>query len=436
MASSINASLTAGIVQTADTSGNLNLQSGGTTIVAITSSGAAITGALSSTSGATIQGLTVGLGGGALTYNTALGVNALSSGSLTGNYNTAAGYGTLPNNTSGALNVAFGVSTLATNTTGSSNSGLGTSSLNLNTTGSYNTAVGADALRSNTTASNNTAIGYQAGYTSSTGANFAYFGYQAGYAATGSAGTFLGFQAGLAVTTGASNTFVGAKAGEVVTTGAANTILGRYNGNQGGLDIRTASNYIVLSDGDGNPRAFCTPSGVFSFPQNFLGSWQGSSGSNTLVNDGAQFYPSTDNTLKLGYPSFRWTTVYATTALINTSDANQKQQILDLNEAEKAVAKRIKSLIKTFKFNDSVAEKGDKARIHIGVIAQEVQSAFIAEGLDPNKYAMFCSDTWYEVDGKPKNDDGFYTKDTLNAIEVTRLGIRYDQLLAFVISTL
>jgi len=27
-----------------------------------------------------------------------------------------------------------------------------------------------------------------------------------------------------------------------------------FNGNAGGLDIRTASNYIVLSDGDGNPR--------------------------------------------------------------------------------------------------------------------------------------------------------------------------------------
>jgi hypothetical protein len=46
MASSINASLTAGIVQTADTSGNLNLQSGGTTIVAITSTGASVTGLL------------------------------------------------------------------------------------------------------------------------------------------------------------------------------------------------------------------------------------------------------------------------------------------------------------------------------------------------------------------------------------------------------
>ena len=31
-------------------------------------------------------------------------------------------------------------------------------------------------------------------------------------------------------------------------------ILGSYDGNQGGLDIRTGNNNIVLSDGDGNPR--------------------------------------------------------------------------------------------------------------------------------------------------------------------------------------
>ena len=33
-----------------------------------------------------------------------------------------------------------------------------------------------------------------------------------------------------------------------------NTIIGSYNGNQNGLDIRTSSNNIVLSDGDGNCR--------------------------------------------------------------------------------------------------------------------------------------------------------------------------------------
>jgi hypothetical protein len=50
-------------------------------------------------------------------------------------------------------------------------------------------------------------------------------------------------------------------AGYFVTTGAKNTILGAYNGNQGGLDIRTASNYVVLSDGDGNPRGYFDGSG-------------------------------------------------------------------------------------------------------------------------------------------------------------------------------
>jgi hypothetical protein len=47
MAASINASTSAGVVTTADTSGNLNLQSNGTTIVALTSAGAAVTGTLS-----------------------------------------------------------------------------------------------------------------------------------------------------------------------------------------------------------------------------------------------------------------------------------------------------------------------------------------------------------------------------------------------------
>ena len=49
----------------------------------------------------------------------------------------------------------------------------------------------------------------------------------------------------------------------MLTTGSKNTILGAYSGNQGGLDIRTASNHIVLSDGDGNPRGRFNSSGDF-----------------------------------------------------------------------------------------------------------------------------------------------------------------------------
>jgi hypothetical protein len=79
----------------------------------------------------------------------------------------------------------------------------------------------------------------QSGYTNVTGVSNVYVGISAGYTATGS-----------------YNTFVGQGSGETISSGAKNSILGRYNGNQGGLDIRTASNYIVLSDGDGNPRAW------------------------------------------------------------------------------------------------------------------------------------------------------------------------------------
>jgi len=153
--------------------------------------------------------------------------------------------------------------------------------------------------------------------------------------------------------------------------------------------------------------------------------------------DNAQTYPVLDNTLSLGLASYRWTAVYAVNGTIQTSDQNQKQDILELNDAEKRVATRIKSLIKKYRFKDAVIEKGDAARIHIGVIAQEVQSAFVAEGLDATRYGVFCSDTWYEVDGKPSPIASEpYTENTPNAVPTTRLGLRYEELFAFVISVL
>lgn len=128
------------------------------------------------------------------------------------------------------------------------------------------------------------------------------------------------------------------------------------------------------------------------------------------------FIPLADNTNSLGTGGSRWSVVYAGTGAINTSDETLKQDIKSLDEKELAVAKIIKGLIKKFKFKDAVIAKGDEARIHVGVIAQEVQSAFEAEGLDANNYALFCSDIL---------EDG-----------TARLGIRYDELLAFVIASL
>lgn len=106
--------------------------------------------------------------------------------------------------------------------------------------------------------------------------------------------------------------------------------------------------------------------------------------------------PGADNSQPLGNASFRWSVVYAGTGTINTSDERTKQQISGLTEKEKAVALAIKGLIRSFKFNDSVDEKGDAARIHMGVVAQDVKAAFEAEGLDPFKYGILCYDSWGE----------------------------------------
>jgi hypothetical protein len=135
------------------------------------------------------------------------------------------------------------------------------------------------------------------------------------------------------------------------------------------------------------------------------------------------FYPGLDNVLDLGGPSNRWTTVYADTGAINTSDEREKQDIKDLSDLERQVAVCIKGLIKSFRFKDSVAKKGDKARIHFGVMAQQVAEAFKIVGLNPDNYALFCYDEW-------EDDENIGIK------AGNRYGIRYDELLAFVISAL
>jgi hypothetical protein len=142
-------------------------------------------------------------------------------------------------------------------------------------------------------------------------------------------------------------------------------------------------------------------------------------GTGRFVADPNTFRPFADNVYALGTGSFRYTVVYATTGTINTSDATQKQQVRELNEAERRVAKTIKGLIRAFKWNEAVESKGDGARIHIGVMAQEVAAAFAAEGLDASKYGLFCQDTWTTLDGSQ-----------------TRFGVRYEELLAFVIAAL
>lgn len=142
---------------------------------------------------------------------------------------------------------------------------------------------------------------------------------------------------------------------------------------------------------------------------------------------------NSDNDQNVGQASVRYGTIFATSSTINTSDKNEKQDIEELTDAEKKVAVVAKGLVRKYRWKDAVSLKGDKARIHFGIMAQDLEDAFTAEGLDASRYGMFCSDTWWEVDGEI-----YKTKEEApkGATERTRLGIRYSELLAFIISAI
>jgi hypothetical protein len=325
---------------------------------------------ITTTSDASISGLTVGKGGGAVSNNTVVGNGALAATSggqctaignaalavNTATNNTAVGTQALTANTSGVNNDAFGYATLYTNTTGTYNTAIGgynatsKSALFSNTSGSYNIAVGNGALQANTTASNNTAVGYQAGYTNSLGTGSTFIGYKAGYTSnqaslTPTYSTFVGLQSGYSVTTGGYNTFIGGvNSGYDMTTGSFNTIIGGYTGNQGGLDIRTSSNYIVLSDGAGNPQFYMAADGV---PKS----------APTYNNTSA----SAANMIISGSYSFGRTT----SALKYKQDIRDLPSI-DINKFRPVVYK-------------SKCENDDQTLDHFGIIADEVDEAGIKE---------------------------------------------------------
>ena len=173
-------------------------------------------------------------------------------------------------------------------------------------------------------------------------------------------------------------------------------------------------------------------------------------------------FANSDNAVDLGALGNRFDDLYATNGTIQTSDRNEKEAIASLTPTEMLVAARLSTSFKNFKWKDAVAEKGlEAARMHSGIIAQDVQDAFAAEGLDASDYAMFISGTWWEtqtdvpaveavaevvdeegnvVTEAVEAKDAYTRTDTYHTLEEapegaterTLLGVRYPELLAFV----
>jgi hypothetical protein len=236
MANSKISALTSATTPLAGTETLPVVQSSATTKVTVANltAGRAVSAlSVTTTSDSTINSVTVGRGGGAAATNTVLGTSALTTNS-TGANNTVVGYQALQ---AGNVNLCV--------------------------------AIGTQALFSNTASGRHTAVGYQSGYSLTTaagGGGSTFIGYSAGYSAnnpttTFAENTFVGSRAGYGVTTGVKNTFIGTTiilgggSGSAVTTGNSNVILGSYTGSAAPISA-TGSNYVVLSDGDGNIRYY------------------------------------------------------------------------------------------------------------------------------------------------------------------------------------
>ena len=138
------------------------------------------------TGGAVVEGLTVGLGTGAVSTNTAVGTTSLNT------------------NATGALNVAVGFETLYTGTAISSSVGVGYRALKAST-GSRNVAVGAFSMDGTVGASDCVAVGRNTLRLLVGNGNCTAIGRDALTLATGQHNTALGYGAGESITSGAGN---------------------------------------------------------------------------------------------------------------------------------------------------------------------------------------------------------------------------------------
>ena len=332
---------------------------------------------------ASISGLTVGKGGGALSTNTAVGNGALAATNTNGfnvaigqyafNANTtgqggvAIGSGALQNNTTGNNNTATGINSLLYNTTGQYSSAFGTASLQSNTTGSNNVACGYGALQNNTTASDNTAVGYQALYNSNTNDNAAF-----------------GQQAATAVTTGVANTAIGRGALLALTTGSYNTAVGNVANNFG-----TTGSYTVAVGYNTYPNA-ATDS--YCFMIGAAGGTQGK-GSNTGVLN--VYNGSSFGSIYQGNNSASWAT---------TSDQRLKKNIVDNKIGLDAInAIQVRNF--EYRTKDEITELNNKnvidiKGVQIGVIAQELQ-AILPDCVKTESSGVMSVDTtnltWYLI---------------------------------------
>lgn len=104
-----------------------------------------------------------------------------------------------------------------------------------------------------------------------------------------------------------------------------------------------------------------------------------------------------DNGISLGSATRRFSTVYAASGTINTSDQREKTPFTAIPDAVLDAWGEVRQQIGVYQWLDAIAEKGEAARLHFGIPAQAIDEAFARHGLDANRYGLFCEDPTFRT---------------------------------------
>ncbi|MET0360735.1 MAG: tail fiber domain-containing protein [Sphingobium sp.] len=145
------------------------------------------------------------------------------------------------------------------------------------------------------------------------------------------------------------------------------------------------------------------------------------------VSVSASVYPSTDNARALGGASTRWSVVYAATGTINTSDVRDKRDVGAVGAAMLDAWGQVEWA--RYRFEDAFAAKGEAARWHVGLVAQQVQAVIDAQlGAGAAvRLGLLCHDRWDASDAEV-DEAGAVVRPGRAAGE--RWGLRYEECFA------
>lgn len=117
------------------------------------------------------------------------------------------------------------------------------------------------------------------------------------------------------------------------------------------------------------------------------------SGVNNVLFNAKNVVPQVTANSNVGSASNVWNNIYTQNAVTVVSDRNYKDKVLPISEDVLDVWGTIG--FSQWKLKTAIAEKGiDEARIHFGIVAQDIKEAFEEAGLDATMYGILIYESW------------------------------------------